>query len=95
MLHPSLARALANAHIEDQLRAAARWRTVRLARRARTTRGGVRQSPFSDPPRLDYVDGARPGPRHDTSGVPQTAQWPRKSAGAGCAGSVRYPKVNT
>ena len=25
MLHPALARALATAHIEDQLRAAARW----------------------------------------------------------------------
>ena len=40
MLHPALARALATAHIEDQLRAAARWHTIRLARRARATRGG-------------------------------------------------------
>ena len=62
MLHPALARALATAHIEDQLRAAARWRTIRLARRARATRGGDLQSPYSDPRRLDYVDCARPGP---------------------------------
>lgn len=40
MLHPALARALVNTHVEDQLRAAARWHTVRLARRARATRGG-------------------------------------------------------
>ena len=33
MLHPALARALATAHIEDLHRAAARWRTIRLARR--------------------------------------------------------------
>jgi hypothetical protein len=34
MLHPALARALATAHIEDLHRAAARWHTIRLARRA-------------------------------------------------------------
>ena len=33
MLHPALARALATAHTEDQLRAAARWHTIRRARR--------------------------------------------------------------
>lgn len=33
MLHPSLARALATAHIEDLHRAAARRHTIRLARR--------------------------------------------------------------
>jgi hypothetical protein len=33
MLHPALARALATAHIEDLHRAAARWHTIRLARR--------------------------------------------------------------
>ena len=33
MLHPALSRALATAHIEDQQRAAARTRTIRLARR--------------------------------------------------------------
>ena len=38
MLHPALARALVTAHIEDQLRAAARWHTIRLARRERATR---------------------------------------------------------
>ena len=32
MLHPALARALASAHIDDLHRAAARWRTIRLAR---------------------------------------------------------------
>ena len=34
MLHPALARALASAHIDDLHRAAARWHTIRLARRA-------------------------------------------------------------
>jgi hypothetical protein len=33
MLHPALARALVDAHIEDLQRAAARTRTIRLARR--------------------------------------------------------------
>ena len=33
MLHPTLARALASAHIDDLHRAAARWRTIHLARR--------------------------------------------------------------
>ncbi len=67
MLHPALARALATSHIEDQLRTAARWRTIRLARRARAKRGGDVQSPYSDPSRLDGVDSARPGPRADTN----------------------------
>ena len=40
MLHPALARALATAQVEDQLRSAARWRTIRLARQARAIRGG-------------------------------------------------------
>jgi hypothetical protein len=34
MLHPTLARALATAHIDDLHHAAARWHTIRLARRA-------------------------------------------------------------
>ena len=34
MLHPALARELATAHIDDLHRAAARWHTIRLARRA-------------------------------------------------------------
>ena len=33
MLHHTLAQALATAHVEDQLRAAARWQTIRHARR--------------------------------------------------------------
>ncbi len=33
MLHPALAQALATARVEDQLRAAARWRTIDRARR--------------------------------------------------------------
>ena len=33
MLHPALTQALATAHIEDQRRAAARWHTIRRARR--------------------------------------------------------------
>jgi hypothetical protein len=67
MLHSALARALATARIEDQVRAAARWHTIRLARRTRATRGGDLQSPDVDPRQPDYVDCARPGPRHDTS----------------------------
>jgi hypothetical protein len=34
MLHPALAREVTTAHIDDLRRAAARWRTIRLARRA-------------------------------------------------------------
>jgi hypothetical protein len=67
MLHPDLTRALATSHIEDQLRTAARWRTIRLARRARATHGGDVQSPYSDPGRLDSVDSGCPGPRVDTN----------------------------
>ena len=33
MLHPAVAQALATAHVEDRLRAAARWQTIRHARR--------------------------------------------------------------
>jgi hypothetical protein len=33
MLHPALARAIVTAHVEDQLRAAARWQTIRRAPR--------------------------------------------------------------
>lgn len=67
MLHSALARALATARIEDQVRAAARWHTIRLARRARATHGGDLQSPYGDPRQPDSVDCARPGPRHDTN----------------------------
>jgi hypothetical protein len=75
LLHPALARALTTARIEDQLRAAARWQTIRLARRARATRGGELQSPYSDPRRLDYVDSARPGPRDDTNRDSPSSPW--------------------
>jgi hypothetical protein len=34
MLHPTVAQALASAHIDDLHRAAARWHTIRLAHRA-------------------------------------------------------------
>lgn len=67
MLHSALARALATARSEDQIRAAARWRIIRLGRRARATRGGDPQSTYSDPRPIDYVDCGRPGPRHDTN----------------------------
>ena len=67
MLHSDLARALATARIEDQVRAADRWQTIRLAGRARATRGGDLQSPHGDPRQPDYVDCARPGTRHDTN----------------------------
>jgi hypothetical protein len=69
MLHPALTRALATAHIEDQLRAAARWHTIRLARRvaresrvAATSTAGQRST--STP---THVHAARPGPRHETN----------------------------
>jgi hypothetical protein len=67
MLHSALARALATARSEDQIRAAARWRIIRLARRARATRAGDPESPYSDPRPLDHVECGRPGPRHDTN----------------------------
>jgi len=79
MLHPALARALATARVEDQLRAAARWRTIRLARRARATRGGDLQSPYSDPRRLDYVDRARQARGMTRTEIPQAAVWPCQS----------------
>ena len=42
MLHHTLAQALATAHVEDQLRAAARWQTIRHARRvARESRAAA------------------------------------------------------
>ena len=66
-MHPAIARALATAYVEDQLRAASRWRNIRLVRRARATRGGDLQSPHGDPRQPDYVDCARPGTRHDTN----------------------------
>ena len=69
MLHPALARALATARIEDQLRAAARWRTIRLARRV------ARESRVAAPPTAGqrststptHVHVARPGRRHETN----------------------------
>jgi hypothetical protein len=76
MLHPALTRALATTHIEDQLRAAARWRTIRLARRARATRDG-------DFPaiRVDSTTSTAPA---QTDGmtpteIPQAARWPCQS----------------
>jgi hypothetical protein len=78
MLHPALARALVTAHIEDQLRAASRWHTVRLARRARATRGGELQSPLSDPRRLDAVDHASQTRGMTRTEIPQATPWPCK-----------------
>ena len=69
MLHPALARALTTARIDDQLRAAARWHTIRLARRvasesrvAATSTAGQRST--STP---THVRAAAPGPRDDTN----------------------------
>jgi hypothetical protein len=71
MLHPALARALATAHVEDQLRAAARWQTIRRARRlarelrvAATSTSTARPRSASTP---TDVHPARPGPRHETN----------------------------
>lgn len=69
MLHPALARALATARVEDQLRAAARWRTIGRARRvgsesrdAAASTAGQRST--STP---THVHAARPAPRHETN----------------------------
>jgi hypothetical protein len=79
MLHPALARALATAHIEDQLRVAARWQTIRLARRARATRGGD-----SNRPPATRVDATTSTPPAQARGrtraeTPHAALWPCQS----------------
>ncbi len=69
MLHPAIARALATARVEDQLRAAARWRTIALARRvaresreaaASTAEQRSKQTPT-------HVRAALPAPRPETN----------------------------
>jgi hypothetical protein len=68
LLHPALARALVTAHIEDQHRAAARRRTIRLARRvahephvAATPIAMVRSASTRPPGRrLPQADGMTP-----------------------------------
>ena len=63
MLHPTLARALATAHIEDLQRAAARRHTIRLARRVvHEPRGEAVRSLESDPRRFSQVDSGAPRP---------------------------------
>ena len=69
MLHPALVRALATARVEDQLRAAARWRAIGRARRvasesrvAATSTAGQRST--STP---THVRAAAPGPRDATN----------------------------
>lgn len=69
MLHPALAQALATARVEDQLRAAARWRTTGRARRvARESRDAAAstagQRSTSTP---THVHAARPAPTHETT----------------------------
>ena len=79
MLHPVLARALVTAHTEDQLRAAARWHTIRLARRARATRDGdldrrktirVDSTAWTAPAQADGMTPAE---------TAEAAQWPCQS----------------
>jgi hypothetical protein len=76
MLHPALARALVTAHIEDQLRAAARWHTIRLARRDRATRGGDfdRRTAI----RVDSTTSTAPAQADGMTPteIPQAALWP-------------------
>ncbi len=69
MLHPALARALVTARVEDQRRAAARWRTISRARRvARESREAAAstagQRSTSTP---THVHAARAAPRHATN----------------------------
>ena len=69
MLHPALTRALATAHIEDLHRAAARWHTIRLARRV-AHEPRVAATSIADTAirlRAGRVDFVRPGRRHDTN----------------------------
>lgn len=75
MLHPALTQALATAHIEDQLRAAARRHAIRRARRlaresriATTATAGQRS--VSTPP---SVHAARPSRRHETDREPSSS----------------------
>jgi hypothetical protein len=68
MLHPTLTRALAAAHIEDLQREAARGRDIRLARRVtheqrlESTSIAGRRSAW-----LRWISSARHGPRPDTN----------------------------
>jgi hypothetical protein len=79
MLHSALARALATAHVEDQLRAAAHWRTIRLARRARATREG--DSNRRTAIRVDSTESTAPAPADvmTPTEIPQAALWPCQS----------------
>ena len=85
MLHPALARALATARIEDQLRAAARWRTVRLARRARATRGDFNRRTAT---RADSTTSTAPAQARGTTRTetPQAALWSRQAVVDACSG---------
>jgi hypothetical protein len=86
LLHPSVARALATAHIEDQLRAAARWRTIRLALRARAARGSHEPRAAATLSRravirVDSTTWTAPAEARGMTRteIPQTALWPCQS----------------
>ncbi len=69
MLHPALARALTTARVEDQLRAAARWRTIsrglRVARESRDAAASTAGPRATSTPA--HVHTALPAPRHETN----------------------------
>jgi hypothetical protein len=81
MLHPALTRALVTAHIEDLHRAAARRRTIRLARRvaheppAAATLTAILHSASARlrERRAPQADGTTP------TEIPQAARWPSQS----------------
>jgi hypothetical protein len=81
MLHPALARELTTAHIDDLRRAAARWHTIRLARRAAhearvaATPTAIQRS-ASEP--AAWTSGA-PADGTTPTEMPQAALWPCQS----------------
>jgi hypothetical protein len=79
MLHPALARALATAQVEDRHRAAARWLTIRVARRARGTLGG--HSTGDTAIRVDSVTSTAPAQADGMTPteIPQADPWPCQS----------------
>ena len=97
MLHPALTRALATARIEDLHRAAARWHTIRLARREPATRGG--HSDRDTAVRVDAATCAAPAKADGVTPteIPQAALLPCQSVvevGLGPRSGVDPPSSN-
>jgi hypothetical protein len=96
MLHPAFTRALATAHIEDQLRAAARWhairRALRVARESRvavTSTAGQRSTSTPHPPRQAWALIARRG-RAEMRVLPSKARPTSTSAEAACSSGTGW-----